>query len=1024
MLITDEYLELQEKYVKVYGNDTIVLMQVGSFYECYAVDNEIERTNSDRIHKIADILNIQKTKKDKKKAVINRSNPFMIGVPIWSIDKYIQMLLNANYTAVIVEQVTEPPDCKRKVTNIHSPGTTLDYTNNSITNNLMSIYIESVKDQIFIGNSVIDVSTGVNTIYETYSVKNNNDKIYPLDETYRFIKTYNPREIIIIYDTTGATDAAKNNSSILNENYLITYLELSNAAVHFINKKDRPEYSNINFQTKFLEKIFKNQSSLSVIEYLDLERHSLGTLSYIYLLNFAYEHNEQIITKINKPEIHLSNKYLLLTNNAIYQLNVLSNTNQSMANRSFGNNDNTCNTYNTCKYGSLYRIINKTSTNMGARYLRERLLNPIIDSIELNKRYDYVESMFGVCDDIENYLKKISDLERIHRKISLAKLEPADFFSLDYSYDYVLELLKYDGITSDLKPSEKTIADFTEFIEVYKKTFNLDIMFKYHCDNIKESIFREGISTEIDSIDQIIKGCNSNVKIILSKFSEIVGETSSKGIFKYEFSEKEGYHIHATKKRCDVLKKKLLNFPSNYNLINNGTHSDTIYIKPQSIEFKKLSNNKTLVTSKTIQKINDTLRSSESKMGSLCSKLFKEKLLELDECYNQTLKEIAHFIGIVDLYKTIAKVSRKYSYTRPIIHAQTNEDFSQFEDYSQFIDAKDLRHPIIERIISSEYIPNDIFIGNIDTPNTPDTHDTPDTPNPSTSNSERHLNGILLYGTNASGKSSLMKAVGLNLILAQAGFFTAASSFRFTPYHYLFTRILNNDNIFKGESSFAVEMSELRGILKRANNRSLVLGDELCSGTESISAQAIFAASVLKLDERNTSFIFATHLHQLMEMETIRTLENTKAFHLKVIYDAETETLIYNRKLAEGNGPTTYGLEVCKAMDLDANFIKLADTIRRELMNVPNEILANKKSKYNANVFVDLCEICQNKAEDTHHIKFQCNANEDNIIDNYIQKNTESNLVPLCKKCHNDVHYGSLVINGYIDTSNGVKLCF
>ena len=132
-----------------------------------------------------------------------------------------------------------------------------------------------------------------------------------------------------------------------------------------------------------------------------------------------------------------------------------------------------------------------------------------------------------------------------------------------------------------------------------------------------------------------------------------------------------------------------------------------------------------------------------------------------------------------------------------------------------------MRHPIIERLDrGTVYVPNDISIGLAD---------------------DIAQTGMLLYGTNASGKSSLMKAVGLNIIMAQAGFYVAAEEFEYIPYQRLFTRILNADNIFRGESSFAVEMGELRGILKRANGNSLVLGDELCSGTENTSAQSIFA---------------------------------------------------------------------------------------------------------------------------------------------------------------------------------------
>ena len=124
-------------------------------------------------------------------------------------------------------------------------------------------------------------------------------------------------------------------------------------------------------------------------------------------------------------------------------------------------------------------------------------------------------------------------------------------------------------------------------------------------------------------------------------------------------------------------------------------------------------------------------------------------------------------------------------------------------------------------------------------------------------------NGILLYGVNAVGKSSLMKSIGIAVIMAQSGFFVAAKEFTYSPYKHIFTRISNNDNIFKGQSTFAVEMSELRSILIRADKYSLILGDELCCGTETTSALSLVTAGVLRLCEKNANFIFATHLHKL-----------------------------------------------------------------------------------------------------------------------------------------------------------------
>ena len=132
--------------------------------------------------------------------------------------------------------------------------------------------------------------------------------------------------------------------------------------------------------------------------------------------------------------------------------------------------------------------------------------------------------------------------------------------------------------------------------------------------------------------------------------------------------------------------------------------------------------------------------------------------------------------------------------------------------------------------------------------------------------------GILLYGTNAVGKTSLIRALGIAVIMAQSGLFVPCSQFTFKPYNYIFTRILGNDNIFKGLSTFAVEMSELRTILKSANSNSLILGDELCSGTETTSALSIFVASLERLHTLESTFLFATHFHEVLDYEEVKNL--------------------------------------------------------------------------------------------------------------------------------------------------------
>ena len=130
------YLDLYDEYQKKYGEDTIVLMEVGSFFEMYGIEtNEI---NKGKVTEISNLLNIQCTKKDKTKLEESYANPRMAGVPSLALNKYINIILDNNYTVVLVEQVTPPPKPERKVTKILSPGTNYNNTK-TVTSNMMSL---------------------------------------------------------------------------------------------------------------------------------------------------------------------------------------------------------------------------------------------------------------------------------------------------------------------------------------------------------------------------------------------------------------------------------------------------------------------------------------------------------------------------------------------------------------------------------------------------------------------------------------------------------------------------------------------------------------------------------------------------------------------------------------------------------------------------------------------------------------------------------------------------------------------
>jgi DNA mismatch repair protein MutS len=343
----------------------------------------------------------------------------------------------------------------------------------------------------------------------------------------------------------------------------------------------------------------------------------------------------------------------------------------------------------------------------------------------------------------------------------------------------------------------------------------------------------------------------------------------------------------------------------------------------------------------------------------------------------------------VDLIYAKTYIAFKYNYCKPVICKL--DDGCKLDDTSvlekSYVKAQNLRHCLIEKIQQSElYVANDLSIGTNDT------------------------DGILLYGTNAVGKTSIIRALGISVVMAQSGLYVPSSSFTFYPYKYIFTRILGNDNLFKGLSTFAVEMSELRTILRLADSQSLVLGDELCSGTESTSAISIFVAGVQTLYKKKCSFIFATHLHEIVDYEEITELPSVKCKHLSVIYDKETDVLVYDRKLKDGPGNNMYGLEVCKSLSLPQDFLEMAYNIRMKYKPDANSVLDRKKSHFNAKHIKGQCEKCgKNMATEVHHLQYQQDANNRGLIDNAkdgltFHKNHPANLLSLCDACHDAIH--------------------
>tara|TARA_Y100000780_G_C13672529_1_gene412974 strand:- start:913 stop:2091 length:1179 start_codon:yes stop_codon:yes gene_type:complete len=383
----------------------------------------------------------------------------------------------------------------------------------------------------------------------------------------------------------------------------------------------------------------------------------------------------------------------------------------------------------------------------------------------------------------------------------------------------------------------------------------------------------------------------------------------------------------------------------------------------------------------------ENVTSLKSQIKTEIKNKFQDILTEISKMSDDFI-HITDFISCIDTRFNKAKMAIKHKYCKPNI-----EDRCDNESY---LDVKQMRHPLIEKLNQNEiYVPNDILM-------------------------DPKNRGTLLFGTNAVGKSSLIKSIGINIIMAQSGMFVPCSEFNFMPFQSIFTRILGNDNIFKGLSTFAVEMSELRTILKNSDKNSIVLGDELCSGTELGSAISIFVAGLMKLYEKNAKYIFATHFHEVTNMDEIKKMEYLKMKHMSVYYDAKLDSLVYNRLLKDGPGNNMYGLEVCKSLNLPTDFLDLANSIRHKKFSKNKLVSSMNGSSYNMNKLKTNCEICDNECVDVHHLQHQKYADDRNFIDHF-HKNSQANLINVCKKCHDDFHKDDTQYKR-VKTTNGYKI--
>jgi len=992
MALVKEYFELTKKYIDEYGKNTILLMQVGSFFEVYG--KRARENDEYGGSKILDFSKICELNISEKNVCVGKEHVYMAGFKDVAIDKYVRKIQDAGYTAVVYTQDEQAKNTTRSLVGIFSPGTYFSLDADQITNNTCCIWVDFVENKIgnfkgkyvVVGVSNIDIYTGKTSIFQFKEAYINNPTTY--DELERYLSIYKPSEVIFI--------------SNLSENEIDKIIKYTNIQAKIIHKIPLGESANEKsiralrcekqiYQKEILERFYKNiDHSVFMQNFYD---NHIASQAFCYLLDFIYQHNPYLVYKISEPNFENYSNRLVLANHSLKQLNIIDD-----------------NSYNG-KYSSVLKMLNLSLTAMGKRKFAHQFLNPTMDEEYLQREYEVTEYMLSQknkYDFLKNKLSELRDISKWTRQMYMKKISPKLICQIHKNLGVIEEIYKELDSDSTLmnhllrETEEESIGIKCKIIyEFINNTIDLHLAKEIDClQNFETNFIKKGVDKELDNKSETLMESYDKLEAIRvylnSQISAYEKKTKTTDFVKINETEKNHFSLVATKRRCVLLKTNLskketlvsLKYVSSY---DSQEKTFEIPISSELVEFHTQSTSNNSITTPFIHTLCKNISSLKVQMKDVTLRVYTNFIEKMDE-QKERIDNINNFITNLDVLYAKTNLARKYNYCKP-----------QIVDHDKsFVDARNLRHCLIENLQQDEiYVSNDICLG------------------------KNESDGILLYGTNAVGKTSFIRALGIAVIMAQSGLYVPCSGFFFKPFRYIFTRILGNDNIFEGLSTFAVEMSELRTILRLADKNSLVLGDELCSGTESISATSIFVAGIQKLQKIQSSFIFATHLHEIVDYEEITSMKNVLLKHMSVIYDRENDTLVYDRKLKDGPGTNMYGLEVCKSLALPEDFLSAALEIRAKYHPEKSaSLLSLKSSHFNSKKLVSLCEKCGiNMGAEVHHLQHQSTANNDGIISGGtpFHKNHPANLLTLCEKCHDEIHKTKKQ-HKKVKTTKGIKI--
>lgn len=537
------------------------------------------------------------------------------------------------------------------------------------------------------------------------------------------------------------------------------------------------------------------------------------------------------------------------------------------------------NSTNHSEKGSLFWAIDKTQTRFGQRLLRKWIGRPLLDREQLEQRVSAVQELHdkqssSAVDNLERLLSTTkADLERSLIRIYYGKCTRPELVSV------LQTLQKIAGYYTTVKSPADVPFDchiITESICALPQILDLVISYLERINLVaakkddKYTFFRDEYQTEAINDHQL--GI-AHVDHELDEHRAVAAAKIHKKTVEYRTVSGIDYLI-------EVSNHEVKNVPASWSKIS-GTKSVSRFHTPEVVRF-----------------IAERDQHREA-LAAACDKAFKDLLIEISSEY-QPLRDAIASLATLDCLLSLSRVAAQPGYTKPnFLPAGADSTISISQG----------RHPIAEQTLDGGYIPFSTSLGH---------------PSPL---------AHLITGPNMGGKSSFVRALALIVLLAQIGSFVPAESLNLTLCDAIFTRTGANDNLFAGESTFMVEVSETARILRSATPRSLVILDELGRGTSTHDGAAI-AQAVLHhvVQDINCLTLFITHYQSLARMAD--SLPNLTNMHMK--FTAETnddgeEVITFLYEVELGVAHRSYGLNVARLANIPKKVIDVAAEKSKEL---------------------------------------------------------------------------------------------